>query len=104
MDFAPLQGNLARRKELNKYAEKPGGTMVMLREADGAKFYKGDAWIELGKILGGIWAMLAQMFALFPKHARDWGYDLIARNRYRIASKLKACKLPDEGLLRKMRD
>ncbi len=103
VEFAPLQGEMAREMDLAKFADKEGGTMVMLREEDGAKFYKGDAWVVLGKALGGVWALLAGSFALFPKAARDWGYDLVAKNRYLIAGKNNACGMPDEGLRKRMR-
>jgi predicted DCC family thiol-disulfide oxidoreductase YuxK len=102
--FAPLQGVLARKLGLRKYAEKGGGSMVILRESDGVIFTKGDAWILLGETLGGIWAALASAFSLFPKHARDWAYDLVARNRYRIAGKGNACAMSEEGLRKRMRE
>ena len=37
--------------------------------------------------LGGIWQLLALVAALIPLKLRDAMYDLIARNRYRIAAK-----------------
>lgn len=103
IEFAPLQGVLAGKLGLRKYADKGGGSMVILRESDGAMFTKGDAWIELGNALGGIWAALASAFSLFPQHARDWAYDLVARNRYRLAGKGNACAMPGEGLRKRMR-
>ena len=103
IDFAPLQGELAREMDLSKFADKEGGTMVMLRDGDGEKFYKGDAWVVLGKALGGVWAVLARVFGLFPKTARDWGYDLVAKNRYLIAGKNESCGMPEEGLRGRMR-
>jgi predicted DCC family thiol-disulfide oxidoreductase YuxK len=104
IEFSPLQGILAGTLGLRKYAEKEGGSMVILRESDGRMFTKGDAWIVLGETLGGGWAGLASAFSLFPKHARDWAYDLIARNRYLLSGKGKACAVPDEGLKKRMRD
>ena len=103
VNFAPLQGELAKEMGLTKFADKEGGTMVMLREDDGEKFYKGDAWMVLGKELGGVWAVLARVFGLFPKTARDWGYDLVAKNRYLIAGKNESCGMPEEGLRGRMR-
>ena len=103
VDFAPLQGELAREMGLAGFADKKGGTMVMLRESDGEKFYKGDAWIVLGKALGGVWALLARIFGMFPKAVRDWGYDLVAKNRYLIAGKNESCGMPDAGLRERMR-
>lgn len=104
IDFAPLQGSLAGKLGLRKYAEKGGGSMVILRESDGVMFTKGDAWIELGRALGGVWAGLASVFSLFPKLARDWVYDLIAKNRYRLAGTGNHCALPEEGLRKRMRE
>ncbi len=103
VDFAPLQGELAKDMGLTKFADKAGGTMVMLRESDGEQFFKGDAWVELGKVLGGFWALLAGMFGVFPKGFRDWIYDLVAEHRYLIAGKNNACGMPEEGLRGRMR-
>ncbi len=103
-EFAPLQGVLAAQLDLLKFAEKDGGSMVILRESDGVMFIKGDAWILLGKTLGGIWAALAHVFSVLPKNFRDWVYDLISNHRYLIAGKGDHCALPDEGLRKRMRD
>lgn len=103
IDYAPLQGELAGEMGLAKFADKEGGTMVMLREGDGEKFYKGDAWVVLGEALGGVWAVLAKIFGMFPKTVRDWSYDLVAKNRYLIAGKNEDCTMPEERLRNRMR-
>lgn len=100
IEFAPLQGGLSRKFELKGYAEKGGGSMVILREEDGEIFTKGDALIELGKALGGVFRVLAFVFSLLPKRLRNGAYDLVAWNRYRLG---EACDLPDEGLRKRMR-
>ncbi len=104
IEFAPLQGELSGKLGLGKYADKDGGSMVILRESDGEMFTKGDAWVVLGKTLGGVWKVLAAAFSLFPKQIRDWAYDLVANNRYRIAGRGNPCALPDEGLRKRMRE
>jgi len=101
IEFAPLQGELAGKHELKGYSEKGGGSMVMLREEDGEIFTKGDALIELGKSLGGVFWVLAVGFSIFPKGLRNWLYDLVAKNRYNLAG---SCELPDEGLRKRIRD
>ena len=103
VDFAPLQGELAKELGLAKHGAKKGGTMVMLREGDEEKFYKGDAWVVLGEALGGVWAVLASVFGWLPKSVRDWSYDLVAKNRYLIAGKNESCGMPEEGLRGRMR-
>jgi predicted DCC family thiol-disulfide oxidoreductase YuxK len=101
IEFAPLQGVLAEKYELKGYSEKGGGSMVMLREEDGEVFTKGDALIELGKNLGGVFWVLAFGFSIFPKLLRNGLYDLVAKNRYKLAG---SCELPDEGLMKRIRE
>ena len=101
IEFAPLQGVLAEKYELKGYSEKGGGSMVMLREEDGEVFTKGDALIELGKNLGGVFWVLAFGFSNFPKLLRNGLYDLVAKNRYKLAG---LCELPDEGLMKRIRE
>ena len=45
--FAALQGKLAREMDFTQYASKVGGSMVLLREADGKILLRSDAAIEL---------------------------------------------------------
>ena len=104
VDFAPLQGRLSKDLGLEKFADKDGGTMVLFRESDGARFFKSDAGIELGKALGQPWSALASCFAMFPKCLRDSIYDFVARHRYLIAGKAGACQMPGEGLIKRMRE
>ena len=104
VDFAPLQGKLSREMGLEKFADKNLGTMVVLRESDGERFFKGDAGIQLGKALGQPWAAFASCFAFFPKSLRDSIYDLVARHRYLIFGKTDACEMPGESLKRRMRE
>ncbi len=103
IEFAPLQGELAAKYGLSGYAEKAGGSMVVLREPDGEIFTKSDAVAELGKALGGVFRVLAFMLSRIPGKLRDGIYDGVARNRYRLLGKADACALPDRGLRERMR-
>ena len=49
---------------------------------DGRAYFKSDATIW---VLAGLphWSW-SRIFLLLPRRARDWAYDLIARNRYRL--------------------
>ncbi|WP_411827683.1 thiol-disulfide oxidoreductase DCC family protein [Luteolibacter sp. AS25] len=104
VDFAPLQGDFSKQKKFEKYAERGGGTLVLLREGDGIVFLKSDAVVELGQVLGGAWAFLGKILSLLPRGLRDRGYDLIAKNRYLLSGKKVGCELPDEGLRARIRD
>lgn len=101
--FAPLQGKLAREMDFTKYAAEHGGTMVLLREPDGAVFLQSDGWAELANALGGGW----QVFSLvrwIPRFFRDAVYGWVARHRYRFFGKSDSCSLPDAELVKRMRE
>jgi predicted DCC family thiol-disulfide oxidoreductase YuxK len=57
---------------------------------------RSDAAIEILRGLGGLWRALASLFARLPHGVRNWAYNLIARNRYRIFGKYDSCPLPEE--------
>ncbi|HMW71656.1 MAG TPA: DCC1-like thiol-disulfide oxidoreductase family protein, partial [Cellvibrionaceae bacterium] len=42
------------------------------------------------------WRLLV-VLRLVPRRIRDWGYDLIARNRYRWFGQRNHCWLPNEA-------
>src|SRR5262245_9065108 len=44
--------------------------------------------------LGGGWALFARLLGTLPETMRDRGYDLIARNRYRLFGRYDTCLLP----------
>jgi predicted DCC family thiol-disulfide oxidoreductase YuxK len=100
---APLQGKLAQEKGLTRYATRDGGSVVLLRESDGAVFFNSSALIELARALGGAWR-LATAARFIPRPLRDWAYNWVAQNRYRILPKSTSCALPSSELLRRLRE
>lgn len=69
-------------------------TNIVIR--DGRAHFKSDAFFEVMKILGGGWPLLA-LLQVFPKRPRNWLYDRIARNRYKLFGKSDSCiVLPPE--------
>jgi predicted DCC family thiol-disulfide oxidoreductase YuxK len=42
------------------------------------------------------WRLLAVMLQLMPRWLRDWGYGVVARNRYRVFGRYDTCPLPTE--------
>jgi predicted DCC family thiol-disulfide oxidoreductase YuxK len=96
--FAALQSDLANAK-LPKYGKNPADLNTLyLMVGEGTEhervLQKSDAAIRIGKELGGwtkVWAILV---AILPRPIRDWGYDRVARSRYRIFGKLDACRIP----------
>jgi predicted DCC family thiol-disulfide oxidoreductase YuxK len=49
------------------------------------------------RYLGGRWSLLLALYIL-PRFVRDWGYDAVARRRYRIWGKYDACPIPPPGV------
>jgi predicted DCC family thiol-disulfide oxidoreductase YuxK len=103
VDFAPLQGELARQLGLEKHAAGSGGTMVLLREEDERLFFRSDALIELASAIGGIARALA-LLAILPKSWRDALYQFVADRRHRLLGKSSACAMPDERLRARLRE
>ena len=68
-------------------------TMLLV---DGGRMYvKSDAILRIVKQLPSPWPALAG-FRLIPRPVRDWIYDRIARNRYRLFGKNDVCmNLPE---------
>ncbi len=56
---------------------------------------RSDAAVAVWKELGGVWRSVAILLELLPRPLRNWGYNLIARSRYRIFGKYDSCPLPD---------
>lgn len=65
---------------------------------DGKYFLKSSAVLHLLKDLGKGWGLL-YVFILIPKFIRDFFYELIARNRYRIFGKSDACIIPQDAVM-----
>ena len=99
--FSPLQGDLARSKGLEHYADQSGGTMVVLRESDGEIFTSSEAWLEVMRALGGPWRLFL-IFKIVPRFIRDAAYRVFARNRYRWFGKTNACGMPDKEVTKRL--
>ena len=64
---------------------------------------RSDAILCLGQQLGGIWS-LAGLGKVLPRFLRDWVYNLVARNRYRVLGKYESCMMPEPKHRRKFLD
>lgn len=66
-------------------------TMAVIR--DQQYWVRSDAFFEVVAQLPAGWRPLG-LLRLFPVKLRDWAYDRIALNRYRIFGKYDTCLLP----------
>jgi predicted DCC family thiol-disulfide oxidoreductase YuxK len=71
-------------------------TVYIVQEAGALVSARSDAVISVLRELGGFWNAVAVALRLFPKWLRDWGYGVIAHNRYRIFGKYESCPLPEK--------
>ncbi|WP_026612866.1 thiol-disulfide oxidoreductase DCC family protein [Ensifer aridi] len=60
---------------------------------NGVAWFKSDASIRTLSGLGLPWS-LAALLRVMPRHFRDPIYDLVAKNRYRIAGRRQTCYVP----------
>lgn len=56
-------------------------------------YTRSGAFIQLMRHLPRPWSWL-RVLRLVPRPLRDWGYDRIARNRYRLFGRYDQCLLP----------
>jgi predicted DCC family thiol-disulfide oxidoreductase YuxK len=106
--FAALQSDFAA-KILQRHGVAPQSLdtfyLVLDHGEPGERMVgRSDAAISLAQEIGGVWAALGALLRLLPRWLRDWGYNAIARNRYRIFGKYDACMLPDEKYRHKFLD
>lgn len=66
-------------------------TMVYVE--DETLFVRSDAVLRIVAQLPGAWRLLA-VLGFLPRALRDWCYDRIALNRYRLFGRYESCLLP----------
>lgn len=95
--FTAVQDRLGGRlaAQLGIDVAMPESNAVVI---DGIAYMKSDAAIQvLSRLPRYGWA---RHLRHVPKGLRDWVYDRIARNRYRLFGKTETCMVPDAALRR----
>jgi predicted DCC family thiol-disulfide oxidoreductase YuxK len=83
--FAPLDSEAFRAAV--SPAERDGlPDSFVLRTASGALVTRSASFIEMGRRLGGVWRVLAELLAWVPSALRDAVYERVARVRRRLFS------------------
>ena len=100
--FAALQSRLAEERLAREGfdARKLEGVFLVLNRGtpDERLMHSFPAVREILKGLGGGWRVLGLLLHGVPTRLGNWGYNLIARNRYRLFGKYDACAIPDAAL------
>ena len=90
--FAALQSNSGQ--ELLKQFDLPVNNFTSFVLIENDKIYlKSTAALQVAKRLGGVWSLLF-IFIIIPSPIRDFVYNLVAKNRYKIFGKRESCMLP----------
>jgi len=94
--FAPSQSNAAIEiMQEHRIDQKSIDSVILI---DNEKVYtKTDAVIQIATHLNG-WPKLFSFIKLIPKPIRDFGYHLIANNRYRLFGKKATCMVPEVSI------
>ncbi len=79
---------------LNHYGLKADDPSSWLILDQGLAYGDGDAVLYAGTLLGG-WAQVSVVLRVFPRALRNWLYQRVARNRYRLFGRGDMCALPD---------
>ncbi|MGC1487370.1 MAG: DCC1-like thiol-disulfide oxidoreductase family protein, partial [Albidovulum sp.] len=100
--IVPLQSDLGHALMLH-YGLDPADPTSWLYVQDGRAYSSLDAFIRVGRRLGGVWMGLG-VLRILPPPLQNAFYRLVARNRYRVFGTADLCSLPDpevqERLLR----
>jgi len=76
------------------YGLDPGDPETFLLLAEGRSYGRSEALVGILARLSGPWRFARPVLGL-PRSVRDWVYDRIARNRYRLFGRRSACLRPD---------
>ena len=95
--FASLQSAIGRTlMEQHGLSPDTLDTFVLV---EGARcFTRSDAALRVAQHLSGGWSLF-RVLLVIPKPVRDWGYTVIARNRYRWFGRRETCMVPSRDIL-----
>lgn len=78
---------------MREFGFDPDDAETFIFISDGEALTKSDAALRLAQHLRGGWRVL-RLFRFVPRPVRDWGYDILARNRYRWFGRYDTCMVP----------
>lgn len=90
--FTPAQSVLGTAL-MRHYGYRTDKYETSLLIENGVAYPRSDGVLRVLHLLGGV-ASLAAPLRFFPRLFRDGAYDLVARNRMKIAGRRQACRMP----------
>jgi predicted DCC family thiol-disulfide oxidoreductase YuxK len=94
--FVPLQSPAGTRM-MREFGLSADDAKTFVLVVDGKPYVRSEAAIRVARYLRQPWRMLGGIRVL-PRILRDWGYDLVARNRYRWFGRMATCIVPTPEL------
>lgn len=97
MESAKVAGLVARHVLEPAVAGSGPGTLLVVRDAGGqaeSVLERSDAVLAVLRELPRPWPRLGMALRWVPRPARDLGYRVVARLRYRIWGRLESCPVP----------
>lgn len=94
IQFASLQSETSKELllKMNIDSQKIDSIIFISNEK---MFIKSDAAIEIAKLMDGF-PRLLKYFQFIPRPIRDYVYDMIAKNRYRLFGKTCSLQTPNQ--------
>lgn len=94
--FAPLQSQLARKLlDQEKSSSEKFESLILV---ENEKVYlRSTAALKIARNLKGLWPVFYPLIFI-PSPIRDFLYDLIAKNRYKLFGRNDSCSLPDNKI------
>lgn len=97
--FAPIQGETAAKYLSERPADPKEWSIIMIDEQ--GTYEASTAVLRIMKRVG--WGFgLPALGLVVPRPIRDWAYNLVSRNRYRLAKQPIACPLPSPAVRMRM--
>jgi predicted DCC family thiol-disulfide oxidoreductase YuxK len=96
----PMQSKVGHALMVH-YGLDPADPASWLYVEDGRAYTSLDAFIRVGRRLGGVWKGLG-ILGVLPMRVQDALYGLVARNRYRLFGTTDLCTLPDPEVQKRL--
>ena len=94
--FASLQ-SAAGQARLREFGLSTDAFDSFVLVEGGKAYTRSTAALRIARQLPGPWRFLYALI-IVPRPLRDWAYDLVARNRYRLFGRRDSCMIPTPEL------
>ena len=91
--FVALQSKLGEKIINYIGVDRSKTDSIVVYEPKIAYYTKAEAALIIAKELGG-WISMLTIFSILPKFIQNFGYDIVAKNRYKLYGKKEKCMVP----------